>query len=209
MRIKCVALGVALLWAAGAALAQDSTGSTTSLGDLARQNRAQRMKVMQEKSVRVWSNDNMPRRPAKEGLTAAGGMSTAPAATESATTPDSVAPPASESAASADAAPGAAATSSGEVRDEGYYRKQMSELRSRRELHQRQLSVLQQKLSQGQMQFYNDPNKALQQEYSRTDVNKLNDEIARKQQEIAADDQAIQDLEDQLRREGHPAGWLR
>lgn len=203
MKTKFVALGVALLCAAGAALAQDATGSAPSLGELARQNRAQRMKVMQEKSVRVWSNDNMPRRPAREGPTAAAGMSATPVATESDKSPTEKAP------ATAESAPDVAAASSGEVHDEAYYRKRMGELRSRRELHERQLAVLRQKQSQGQMQYYADPNKTLQEEYSRSDVNKLNDEISQKQQAIAADDQAIQDLEDQLRREGHPAGWLR
>ena len=85
----------------------------------------------------------------------------------------------------------------------------MGELRSRLETHQRQLAVLTQKQAQGQMQYYGDPNKTLQQEFSRSDINKRNDEITQKQQEIAADEQAIQDLQDQLRREGHPPGWLR
>jgi hypothetical protein len=85
----------------------------------------------------------------------------------------------------------------------------MAELRSRLELHQRELSVLQQKQGQDQMQFYGDPNKTLQQEYSRSDINKVTDEAAKKQAEIDGDNRAIQDLQDQLRREGAPSGWLR
>jgi hypothetical protein len=53
-------------------------GSAQDLGELARESRARRMKVMQERSVRIWSNDNMPRRPAGEGPTAAAGISAAP-----------------------------------------------------------------------------------------------------------------------------------
>jgi hypothetical protein len=48
------------------------------LGGLARESRARKMKVMQERSVRIWSNENMPRRPAGEGPTAAAGISAAP-----------------------------------------------------------------------------------------------------------------------------------
>ena len=59
------------------------------------------------------------------------------------------------------------------------------------------------------MQYFPDPNKTLQQEYSRSDINKTNDAIAQKKQEIMADQQAMQDLEAQLGREGHPPGWLR
>jgi uncharacterized coiled-coil protein SlyX len=85
----------------------------------------------------------------------------------------------------------------------------MSELRAQLDLHQRQLNVLQQKLGQSQTQFYADPNKTLQQEYSRSDITKLNQDIQKKQQEIADDQKAMDDLRDQLRREGGDPGWLR
>jgi hypothetical protein len=55
-----------------------ATVQAQDLAALARQTRANRMKVMQERSVRIWNNDNMPRRPAGEGPTAAGGMSPVP-----------------------------------------------------------------------------------------------------------------------------------
>ena len=60
-------------WLLGSNLA-----SAQTLGDLARATRDKRMKVMQQKSVRIWTNDNMPRRPAGEGPTASTGMSPAP-----------------------------------------------------------------------------------------------------------------------------------
>jgi len=203
MRTKFAAIAAAVLWVAGTALGQSSSSTESSLGDLARQQRTRRMKVMQERSVRVWSNDNIPRRPAGEGPTAAAGMTPAPLA------PESGAATATAPSTEAASAPATEAAGSAETRDEKYYRKRMGELRARLELHQRQLAVLQQRLSQGRMQFYGDPNKTLQQEFSRSDINKLNEEIGKKQEEIAGDEQAIRDLEDQLRREGHPAGWLR
>ena len=62
---------VSISLAAGIVRAQD-------LSQLAKKTREQRMKVMQQKSVRIWNNDNLPKRPAGEGPTAAGAMSAAP-----------------------------------------------------------------------------------------------------------------------------------
>ncbi len=193
MKLKLVALGLVLAWTAGSVFAQDSGGAGESLADLARKERENRLKIKMARSVRVWNNDNMPRRPAGEGQTAARGMSPVPIASE----------PAPSSLAGATSSPESGA------HDEKYYRAQMAELREKLELHKSQLAVLQQKQAQGQMQYYPDPNKTLQEEFSRADINKRNDEVTKKQEEIAADEKAIQDLQDQLRREGRPAGWLR
>ena len=69
--------------------------------------------------------------------------------------------------------------------------------------------MLQQKLGQNQTQYYPDPNKTLQQEYSREDINKLTADIDAKKQQIADDEKAIEDLHDQLRHEGGDPSWLR
>lgn len=191
MKLRLAAFGVVLVWTASAAFAQKSATPSPSLAEVARQEQAKRLKIKQEHSVRIWNNDNMPRKPAGSGPTAAGGMSSVPVNPE---VPESL------------EAPAAAA---GGAHDEKYFREQMSVLNERLELHKRQLSVLQQKQAQGQMQYYPDPNKTLQEEFSRSEINKKNDEVAQKQQEIAADEKAIQDLQDLLRREGHPPGWLR
>lgn len=206
-----VSLSVAILALTGLVLAQNSsgTGEKASLADLARQQRAKRMKVMQERSVRIWTNDNMPKQPPSTGPTAAAGMSAAPSApaTEPGQTESSTA--SSSQAAGTSEAAGAEPSSSEGEHDEEYYRERMSELRAQLDMHQRQLSVLLQKQSQGQMQYYTDPQKTLEQEYSRSDINERNDEIAKKRQQIAEDEQAVRALQDQLRREGHPPGWLR
>jgi hypothetical protein len=166
---------------------------TPSLGELAKKLRSER--AASPKSVRAFTNDNLPRGPAGGGISVVGSMS--------AVTPAPAGPPAGEAAA------GTSGAASSGTHDEKYYRERMAELRSRLELHQRELSVLQQKQAQGEMQYYPDPNKTLQQEYSRSDINKRNDAIAKKQAQIDEDNRAIQDLRDQLRREGGPPGWLR
>ncbi|MBZ5513998.1 MAG: hypothetical protein LAN62_03975 [Acidobacteriia bacterium] len=178
-------------------LSAQTPGQSASLGDLAKKLKSER--AASGKSVRVFTNDNLPRGPASGGISIVGSMSP--------TTPTPPAPAAGEAAA------GPASTASTEespaTHDEKYYRDKMAELRSRLELHERELGILQQKQSQGEVQYYPDPNKTLQQEYSRSDINKRNDEIAKKQAQIDEDKRAMQDLQDQLRREGAPSGWLR
>jgi hypothetical protein len=174
-------------------VAAQTAGQTPSLGELARKLKSER--AASGKSVRVFTNDNLPRGPGAGGISIVGSMS--------AVTPAPAGPPAEEAAA------GTSGAASSGIHDEKYYRERMAELRSRLELHQRELAVLQQKQAQGEMQYYSDPNKTLQQEYSRSDINKRNDEILKKQAEIDADNRAIEDLQDQLRREGAPSGWLR
>ncbi len=181
--------------AAGVVQPGPQSRGTASLGDLARKVKAERTKASSN-PAKVFTNDNLPVRPRGEGPTAATGMSATVAEqpgnkTESA--PSSTPPqePASE------------------VHNEKYYRAKQKELQDRMDLHQRQLDVLQQKLSQNQLQYYPDPNKTLTQEYTRADVNKLNDDIQKKKDEIVADQKALDDLQDLLRREGGDPGWLR
>jgi hypothetical protein len=191
MKSKFLAFGLMLLGTASLALAQTAASSTPSLADLARQQRAERMKVMQEHSVRIWNNDNIPRHQAGQGPTAAAAMSPVPVAPEAPSSLETSTP-----------------SVSGE-HDEKYFRDQKNKLTERLELHKRQLAVLQQKQAQGQLQYYPDPNKTLQEEFSRSEINKKNAEVAEKEKEIAEDEKALQDLQEMLRREGRPAGWLR
>ena len=173
-----------------------------SLGDLARKLRAERAKTPEK--AKLFTNDNLPARPPEEKETVATSMSPTPSGPKKAETNKKTkaeAKPQTESAAETESPEG--------VYDESYFRTQMSTLQDQLNLHQRELQVLQQKLGQGSMQYYADPNKTLQQEYSRSDVAKLNQQIANKQQQIADDEKAMDDLRDQLRREGGDPGWLR
>jgi hypothetical protein len=180
------------------AQSQQGTQAVPSLGELARQQRAQRAKA-EKRVVKVYSNDDLAAGPSTGGLTVAGETS---------------AEAAGEQPASGEAVKGTetATEESGTVHDEKYYREQMGKLQGQLETHRRQLSVMEQKLSQGSMAYYGDPQKTLEQESTPafySDLNKLRDEIATKKQEIADDERAIDELRDQLRREGAPAGWLR
>jgi len=174
--------GCVVAWMLGGlASAQDATQTTpTSLGDLARQVKADKGKL--PKPVRVITNDNMP---VAHDTTDESASST-PAATDARTTADA----------------------SGPKRDENYFRTRMTELQDNLSTHQRELEVLQQRLGQGEMQYYNNPAKTLQQEYTRSDINRLRQDIETKKQQIADDEKAIEDLRTELQRANGDPGWL-
>ncbi len=181
--LKSVALSAMLIWFGIAAVYADDTAQKpdTSLGEVARQMKAQKAK--ESKAAKVITNDSLE---SSTSLTAESGKET-----------PIVAPPAEGPSASP------------EVHNEVYYRAKKSKLQSSLETHQRELDVLQQKLGQNQMQYYNDPNKSLQQQYSRDDITKLTTEIDEKKDQVAADNKAIDDLRDQLRHEGGDPAWIR
>lgn len=201
---KVAILGILLMGslAAGQAFAQSEQTAppqtTPSLGALAKKLRAERKKEAQKPS-KVYTNDNIPR---QGGLIIMGGPS---AASEGEASTSGNGKPA---AAGETAKPAAGEAASG-VHDEKYYREQMKELQSQKEMHERELAVLEQKLSLNETQYYDDPNKTLNQEYSRGDINKKQDDIDKKKQQIAQDEKAISDLEAQCQQEGCPPGWLR
>jgi hypothetical protein len=174
---------VPILWAGGAWAQQSGQEITQpSVAELARKAREEKAREKQ-KPAPVYTNETLP----KDG----GGISVVgPEPTPAEATEDS----------------GAAPTSA--KHDEKYFRSRMAELQHRLEVHQRELAVLQQKSSISALQYYPNPNEALQQQYNRADINKLNEQIEEKQKEIEADQQAITALEQQLRREGGDPGWL-
>ncbi len=186
-------LAVGLMEGAGFALAQQ-TSKTPSLGELARQLRAEHGKTS-EKPAKVYTNDNIPR---------TGALSDVGPTSQ---------PTAGGTTAKGESAAGAASTGESKSatgpHDEKYYRERMKELRSQKEMHERELAVLKQKLALNETQYYSDPNKTLTQEFTRSDINKKQGEIDKKQQQIANDQKAIDDLEAQCQQEGCPPGWLR
>jgi hypothetical protein len=201
---------MALVLALGPTIApaQNST-SSVPLGDLARQLKAQRAKSG-EKS-KGFTNDNLATlSPSLEQSTAS--PAKPPTTTKEAKPGEKLAKETSGKEAEKESAKATPAKTTEEKHGEKYFRDSMGKLRDRLEIHERELSVLEQKLGQNQMMYYPDPNKGLLQESGPTamsDIYKLQDQIAKKKAEIAADQEAIEDLREQLRREGGDAGWLR
>jgi len=204
-------LTIALVWGLGisiaaaqnptSASAQNST-SSVPLGDLARQLKAQRTKA-QGKS-KVLTNDDLASLPPSPSIPST--------TTKEAKPGEEPAQKPGGNEVEKEPTKTPAAETGVQAHDEKYYRERMSKLQGRLEVDQRELDVLQQKLGQNQMQYYPDPNKGLLQESGPTamsDIYKLQDQIAKKKAEVAADQKAIDDLQDQLRHEGGDPGWLR
>jgi hypothetical protein len=188
---------------------QETARSTPSLGELARKLREQRAEA-EKKPNKVYTNENLPARPTPGALTVAAGISPAegsesePVEVEEST---SAVPPTE----GVKAKPPAEGTPEPEVKDEKYYRARGSEIRNRLDLQRRQLSVLEQKLSQSQMNFHDDPQKTLLQESSPefySEIVKLREDIQNKKEEIAASEKALDDLREEARRGGGNPGWV-
>jgi len=213
--MKCKAPDIAALvlvlsLGAGIATAQ-STKTPEPLGDVARQLKAQRVEPKQ-KSKLFTTDDLSPKSLPSEHSVAA------PAPADASTPPKEAKPeekPAEETSgkeAEKESAKAAPAKEEEATHGEKYFSGHMSKLQERLSIDERELSVLEQKLGQNQMMYYPDPNKGLLQQSGPTamsDVRKLQDQIAKKRAEVAADQQAIEALREQLRREGGDAGWLR
>ncbi len=89
-----------------------------------------------------------------------------------------------------------------------YLRGKLARLQQEQQLHQRELSVLDQQISQSKMQWSPNPNEVLRQEYSRQNVNNLASEIDGKKAQIAEGQQEIQQVQDTLQRAQARFGWL-
>ena len=184
IRVRVFALGCVFVWVAASVFGQEKPdANNTSLGDVAREVKAQKAKA--PKPVKVFTNDNIP--------AANGGA---------------IEPGPGSSAKNSAPSPSEAAGTSAPVHDEKYFRTTMGELEGNLNTHQRELDVLQQKLGQNQMQYYASPSQTLQQEYSRGDINKLTADIDAKKQQVTDDQRAIDELRDQLRRDNGDPGWL-
>jgi hypothetical protein len=184
-------------WGVGVVWAQDSPGSE-SLADLARQAKAQRAKSRDK--TKVYTNEDveaLPRLPMST-TEIRPGEPTAQATTGNKAGNDSL-----------KARP---AEAGGERHGEEYFRARMGKLEERLELDQREVTIFQQTLGQNQMLYYSDPVQGLLQSSGPTamsDIHSQQDLIAKKQADVAADQAAIDDLQDELRREGGDPGWLR
>jgi hypothetical protein len=164
---------------------QTAGSQQESLAEAAR--RAREQKKETPKPPKIFTNDNIP----KEG-----GISTVgeepPAAKNSKNAP-------------ADTAKSDKAAAS----NEKTWRERFEKLHRKLEQDQADLDVMQRELGVLDLQYYNDPVQAMQQELTRSDINAKTAKIATKQKEIEADQQAISDAQDDLRQSGGDPGWAR
>ena len=89
------------------------------------------------------------------------------------------------------------------------YRDRFAKLREAHSYEQKKLDVMQRELNLMQMQFYTDPNVALHEQTFRGEITKRTQDIDQQKASIEKAQKAIDDLEEELRKKGLPAGWAR
>ena len=110
--------------------------------------------------------------------------------------------------AAADTGTGAAGAGKGEDAEKTW-RKRFQDQRDKIAAAEKELDVLQRESDKAQIQYYNDPTKAMNEQYTRKVINDKNAKIDEKKQEIANLKQQLSDMEDELRKSGGDPGWAR
>ena len=172
---------------AGAQQAQQSTGDPVA--DAARKARADKKEAPKPK--KVYTDDDVSKMP--------------PVTTATATDTGAAETPKPADAGKA----GGAGESGGAQSEEASWRKKFKDLHEKIAQAEKDLDVLQRESEKSQVQYYADPQKALNEQYSRKDINDKNAKIEAKKQEIAQLKQSQDDMEDALRKAGGDPGWAR
>jgi len=94
-------------------------------------------------------------------------------------------------------------------KSEAYWRKRFQKMHDKLDESEKELDVLQRELEKAQVQYYPDPQKALMQQNSRSDINDKTAKIDAKKKEIDDLKQQLSDMEDDLRKAGGDPGWAR
>jgi len=92
---------------------------------------------------------------------------------------------------------------------QAYWSKRAHKLRAKLATAEQELDVLQRELSKDELQYYPDPQKALMQQYNRSDINEKNAKVSAKKADVDSLKQQIADLEDAVRKAGGDPGWVR
>jgi hypothetical protein len=186
-----------VVWAAIVLTVAASSLDAQSLADVARQEEARRKAVAG--SGKVYTNDNVRAepRPAPEP---------APAATPSANAGDT----AKSDGATSDAAKSATATAAAttEKRDEDYWRKRLGAARDTLSRAQMFAEALQSRIN-GLTADFTARDDPAQRSAVAQDRDKALAELDRVRKEIQDTNKAIEAIQDEGRRAGAPAGWLR
>ncbi len=153
--------------------------------------RAREQKKETPKAAKVFTNDNIP---TQGGISAVG---EAPASSSADNSQN----------ASASAGPSAANGALPDGNDEKGWRSVFAKLHHKLDQDQSELDILQRELGTLGPQYYSDPTKALMQSVTRSDINEKTAKIDQKKADVQADNQAISDAEDALRKAGGDRGW--
>jgi hypothetical protein len=89
------------------------------------------------------------------------------------------------------------------------WRKKFQDQRDKIAKAEKELDVLQREEDKSQVQYYSDPQKALKEQNTRSEINTIHAKVEAKKQEIAQLKQGLDDLETDLRKAGGDPGWAR
>ncbi|MGA2630720.1 MAG: hypothetical protein ABSG54_10955 [Terriglobia bacterium] len=184
---------IALVLVCGVSLAR-----AQSLGDVARATRENRQKVMQQKSVRTWSNDNIPKAPPSSGPTAAAGMSAEPPPPAQ-TTPAVETPGASSAPADAGA---------DKKKSREYWQQQFKVAREKYAADDEQQRLSEDELSLLQIQQARELTPETQTQLESSIKAKTAD-VEAKRAQAAKTKKALDDVEKEFRDSGAPADWAK
>lgn len=105
--------------------------------------------------------------------------------------------------------PQADARTAGRDAEEKFWRKRFTDLRRDIANKEKEIDILQRELGVASVQYYPQPIVALREQYSREEINGKIGMITEKRLELSILREQLNDLQDQLRRSGGPAGWSR
>ncbi len=111
--------------------------------------------------------------------------------------------------AAADARAAKDASASNDPKSEVYWRNRFRTVRDKLDQSEKELDVLQRELNKDQVQYYNDPQKAMMQQYDRKDINDKTAKVDAKKKAIEDLKKQLTDMEDELRKSGGDPGWAR
>ena len=174
----------------------------TSFAEAA-QREALRRQLM-PKSTRQLSNLNLP----ASAIITESSLAAAAAAAAPATTADDGSTPAPAQAKTADAQAQAASGGTGDGHDEQWWRNRIASARQDLDAHQRLAAALQSQINALTTDAVNRDDPAQQQKLFQ-DRQKAMSDLAGMQKQIDADNKAIAAVQDDARRAGVPAGWVR
>jgi chromosome segregation ATPase len=179
-------------FAAFAAQAQQSPDQQSSdpVADAARKARAEKQAAAKPK--KVYTDDDFASKksaPAAPAASAEGDQASATQATDATAATD--------------------ASGLNDPKSEASWRKRFQAVRDKIANSEKELDVLQRELNKDQVQYYNDPQKALMQQYDRKDINDRTAKVDAKKKEIDDLKKQLSDMEDELRKAGGDPGWAR
>ncbi len=124
--------------------------------------------------------------------------------------PDSASPSASSSGqAPANGAAGAPADEKKDAKknDEASWRKRFQEMHTKIANTEKELDILQRESEKAQLQYYPDPQKAMNEQNNRKEINEKFAKIEAKKRDLEKLKQNLSDMEDALRKAGGDPGW--